>query len=407
MTVRRVLECRECKVRVLTRTAAGHALYQEFAFPCPKCGIEIRFGMNLDQTNPEVKYTLLKNANWRDDLREAPHERKFDSETLIAIDPDEPMMPFLRVPFLAKDMEAGMRRHAEIHHAVNEFWPALERMSVHQQNRSRKMVKKTAKELGYTDPIKSDAEALITMLRAFDAYGSILQCDGGGARERIERLIDEVSRASSDQAELLAFYEADHRWMNLWSQLMSLRRAWATLVFPIVFPVYRSFDWDPGRAILAEYTLSQKRFDELRPFFVDAYETLCRFAVLAAGMECVATHGQPTIPLVKRVMPLAEFEGVPNGAKPDTLRNLGIGDLFVPFIDAKLRNGIGHHSAHYRVQLDDIYYQNQSGTTIERFSINYVQFCEKVIRLYAQVEACAPLLGVIRANAADDVLPLV
>lgn len=68
---------------------------------------------------------------------------------------------------------------------------------------------------------------------------------------------------------------------------------------------------------------------------------------------------------------------------------------------------IGHHSAHYRVLLDDIYYQNQSGTTIERFSISYVQFCEKLIRLYAQVEACAPVVCWLRANVRDDVLPLV
>jgi hypothetical protein len=401
------MECSECKARVMTRTSVGHSHYQEFAFPCPKCGIELRFGMVIDQKNPDVKFTLLKNGIWRDGVYEAPHERKFDSETLISIDPEEPMMPFLRVPFLAKDMEAGMRRHAEIHHALAEFWPALERMAVHQQNRNRRLLKKIAREFGYKDPIKSDAGALVTMLHAFDAYGNILQCDEGAARSEIAKLIRSLQRRKSGQPELLAFYEENGRWMQLWNQLMSLRRMWANTVFPIVFPVYRSFDWDPAKASLAEYTLSQKRFEDLRPFFVDAYETLCRFAVLAAGMECAATHGSPAIPLAKRAMPLAEFEGMPNGAKPDILNKLKTGKLFVPFIDAKLRNGIGHHSAHYRALLDDIYYQNQSGANIEQFSISYIQFCEKLIRLYAQVEACAPLLGLIRANAADDVLPLV
>jgi len=62
MTVRRVFECIELKERVLTRTALGHADYQEFAVACPKCSIEIRFGMNLDQENAGVRYKLLKNA---------------------------------------------------------------------------------------------------------------------------------------------------------------------------------------------------------------------------------------------------------------------------------------------------------------------------------------------------------
>lgn len=76
MTVRRILECNECQARVTTRTAIGHAHYQEFAFACPKCRIELRFGMALDQENPEVKYTLLsasirgtspaRAAAWRD-----------------------------------------------------------------------------------------------------------------------------------------------------------------------------------------------------------------------------------------------------------------------------------------------------------------------------------------------------
>jgi hypothetical protein len=44
----------------------------------------------------------------------------------------------------------------------------------------------------------------------------------------------------------------------------------------------------------------------------------------------------------------------PNGSKPDMLKQLKIADLFVPFIDNKLRNGIGHNSAHYDVATDSI-----------------------------------------------------
>ncbi len=47
MASRKPLECIECGCKTITRSALGRGNYQEFAFPCPGCGIEIRFGMNL------------------------------------------------------------------------------------------------------------------------------------------------------------------------------------------------------------------------------------------------------------------------------------------------------------------------------------------------------------------------
>lgn len=405
MTFRRILECSECKTTVMTRAAAGHANYQEFAFPCPKCGIELRFGMNLDQKNAGVSYPMVKNGEWRDDLHEAAHERKLDTETLVAVDDNDVMMPFLRAPFLAKNLEKSIELHARRYHAMNHFWPELEKMAVHQQNRNRALLMKVAKGLGYDDEVKTDEDALMLLLTAFDAYGCMFTCDEGIAREKVGEMIRSVNRAAGGQAALVEFYEAEHRWANLWTQLISLRKKWAELVGPIIWPVFRSIDWDPAKAKLSSFTLCQKRFSELAPIYVDAFETLGRLSVLAAGMEGVVKHSRPVIALKTREMPLAEFETMPNGQKPAILARLDIGPLFVPFLDSKLRNGIGHHSAHYRAQTDDIYYRNQSTTAVERFSISYIEFCDRLMRLYAQVEACAPLVSVLRANVKDDVLP--
>src|SRR5207249_5589712 len=66
----------------LTRVAIGHSDYQEFAFPCPKCGIEIRFGMTINQESPAVEYTLLKNGEWLANDIPSQFELRFDSENL-------------------------------------------------------------------------------------------------------------------------------------------------------------------------------------------------------------------------------------------------------------------------------------------------------------------------------------
>ena len=99
------------------------------------------------------------------------------------------MMPFLHAPFLAKDVDASMQRHSERYHAMQEFWPKLEKMTVHQQNRNRALFAKVAAELGYNNPIETGHDTLMTILHGFDAYGSIFTCDEGVARTQIGELI--------------------------------------------------------------------------------------------------------------------------------------------------------------------------------------------------------------------------
>ena len=90
---------------------------------------------------------------------------------------------------------------------------------------------------------------------------------------------------------------------------------------------------------------------------------------------------------------------MPNGNKHTLLKQLSIGDVFVPFIDAKLRNGVGHNAAHYDVTVDAIVYRNHSPSRgIEEFNVSYVRFCEKLVRLYGQLEASVPVVHFLRAR---------
>jgi hypothetical protein len=66
--------------------------------------------------------------------------------------------------------------------------------------------------------------------------------------------------------------------------------------------------------------------------------------------------------------------------------NLTIGDLFKNVLDTKLRNGIGHHSAHYNLEKDEIVlYSTKQGATVER-NISYTVFCDRVLKLFAAFE---------------------
>ena len=55
-------------------------------------------------------------------------------------------------------------------------------------------------------------------------------------------------------------------------------------------------------------------------------------------------------------MSLWDYEAVPNGNKHTILQHYPIKDLFVPFMGSQLRNGIGHHSAVYESEGDEVLY---------------------------------------------------
>jgi hypothetical protein len=56
--------CKTCGTETTIRTAIGHGSYQEFAFPCPRCDVEIRFGTQIDHKNVTFEFTKLINGEW-------------------------------------------------------------------------------------------------------------------------------------------------------------------------------------------------------------------------------------------------------------------------------------------------------------------------------------------------------
>jgi hypothetical protein len=75
-----------------------------------------------------------------------------------------------------------------------------------------------------------------------------------------------------------------------------------------------------------------------------------------------------------------------NGSKPDILKNLPLADLFVPFMNSKLRNGVGHNSAGYDVKSDEIFYSNHNKRETTQYRLPYIRFCEAVVLIYRQFE---------------------
>ena len=108
--------------------------------------------------------------------------------------------------------------------------------------------------------------------------------------------------------------------------------------------------------------------------------------VLATIVESVIHTDSLNVAVSKRSVSLDEFDEWPNGTKRSHFIKLAIGDLFSDVLDTKLRNGIGHHQAHYDSGTDEVVlYDRKQAATVER-RIEYTEFCDKVLRQVAALE---------------------
>lgn len=178
-------------------------------------------------------------------------------------------------------------------------------------------------------------------------------------------------------ADLAKHFQSKGKDESIFRELRNLRGKFAAF-YPFLSNLYLRFYWDEKRNKIGSYKVTEKRFPELKTFYVDCFETFCRVSAIAAGIEGITYQSALGVPLAKRVMTLDEYETANNGTKPDLIKHLKIADLFVPFIDNKLRNGIRHHAAHYESNSDTVEYTVENAKGIQNLSMPYTVFCEKI-----------------------------
>ncbi len=387
MISRNVLACSTCGATTTTRTAIGHGKYQEFAFPCHRCGIEIRFGMTLNQEKASFEYSKIENATWCMFDESAP-THTFDGESLIPIRGDH-FSPFTATVFLAQDPDIFLRSQSIRMHASREIWPIIEKMHTHYDRAQWDFFEKEVRELGFTGDLLTDLDRLEALVWTTQLYGKLFANAAPQPAVLVKSRVELAEKASAvEVANVIATFKAKGRQRSLNAELRHIRQQWVQFI-PLLLPMYTVYYWDDATHSLNDYTIAQKRFVELKPFYVDCFETLSRISCIAAALEGVIRLSLPVVPTKKGTMSIDDFETMANGSKPDVLKNLPIADLFVPFIDSHLRNGMGHNAARYNVTTDAVEYVNESKTGRNSYSLPYVQFCEKVMRIYGQLEIVA------------------
>lgn len=206
------------------------------------------------------------------------------------------------------------------------------------------------------------------------------------------------TQAPSLTKDLITYFQKNQKDESIVRELWAIRSRWMNCHAALA-PVFISLYWDNKLHSLDSFTLAKKCFDDLKPLYVDCFETFCRISVIAAGLEGIIFKNAMGVPTAKRVLSLAEFDVMKNGCKPDVLKGLVIGDIFAPYIDHNLRNGIGHHSAHYDVKKDSIQYTTENQKGRKKFEITYSQFCAQLVQLYGQLELVSTYVHWLRQAA--------
>lgn len=393
-------KCLECGEEVLTKTTIGHENYVEFAFPCPGCEIELRFGMNLDQKKAGIEYVNFCNIKpeYKNfDALSHPNIIKFDSSFLIPKDCPSMFSPFImsRVMNVSDDafveiIEIQKKRLIYL----RELGPIIQKMEVHTKSSNYKLFNKNLRILGINQEVKTEKEKLISYLNICEDYYSIFIPTKLDSNQQVYNHINKLlssSKLEPLKIKLIEFFIDNERGKYLFRQVQSIRKNWRERIANILIPLYHSL-YDENLK-LEDYLLCQKRFEELKDFYKDCFETFCRISVFTAAIEGVVTSNSLCVPKKNGIINVEDFEIMDNGSKKDILKNLSIGYLFIDFIDPVLRNGVGHNSAHYNIVTDSIEYRNQSKKRgIEDFTITYNEFCKKALRLYIQLENVSPYI---------------
>ena len=387
MINRRTLKCRGCDSKIITRTQVGHRDSQTHSFACPHCGVKLSFTMDLNQKKVTLSYRQPLNGDWVDDEEGALTAMMFSDDIPVPVS-REHFSPFSATVWNFKDREEYTRAEQLRQQFTRVDFDYIERCVTHFERNDWKLFDKESPPSGESEA--TPRGRLINLYNAIQGGFSNFTLTSRSERDRIQQRFHFArSRRPDLVQELAELYVSNGRMSKLWKELSVVRRAFVDNYNSGLQPLLQIPYWREECRDLTHFELSIKQFDRLRQLYIDTFETLCRLLVIATAVEAIIQNDSLAVRLSKRSASLEEFEGFANATKRNFFVKLVIGDLFSDVLDLKLRNGIGHHSAHYEADTDEVVvYDTKQGATVER-RIRYTDFCHGVLQLFAAFELAA------------------
>lgn len=309
----------------------------------------------------------------------------FDAHTPIPTDLPDGITPFIATVHNIENLKAYTDEERKRVQWIRDGWPYCERLMIHLERGNDDLFDKEAGTAPVDKP-RSSVERLTPLWQAMDGAFNYFTVTKRSSRSMVEQRIALSQSIDEPLFEQFAReYLASGRLSSIWQQLKTIRRKFVQY-YPYLSPLVQMLYWKPVYQDLNTVRLSEKRFDELRQLYVDCYETLCKLLTIAIACEAIIHHRGLAVPTRKRQLSPWEFEALPNGQKPGILAHYPIGPLFAGVLDSKLRNGIGHHSAHFVPESDEVLYYEFDGAQKRERRMSYTLFAQRVLESFSAVE---------------------
>jgi hypothetical protein len=353
--------------------------------------------MMLDQETPSFSYEPKPdNARWIDSEEGVAYQATFDVDYLVPrsslIHPYTEeffhVSPFIDASGFFSDLLGFQRDETLRRRFLEDGRPIVERAITHYENENWALFDKEARSLhpnlDFSDRVQR-FDSLCFLVRKPMAW---LTFD----HSKFEPLIGQrVALATSMSPQLITDELAEPmltsgRVLELWNQVNGVRRAFLDAFFylsPILQPLY----WKHRPPELDDFVVCNKGFQPLKTLYVDAFETLARISVIALAIEAIIFHGELALPARRkgRKLSIHDLEALTSANKRDHLKNFPIAEVFVPFLETDLRNGIGHHAARYDAQNDFVICVRPRGEELDYWGVPYTEFCRKVMSLVSRL----------------------
>jgi len=343
--------------------------------------------LNLDQEAITLEYEEPTNAHWVEGDTEGIATALFYPEVMIPRGLAYPMSPFIATFGNFKDIKHYQSEEAARRHIKDKVWPAVQRVYVHFENGSLELMKKDAAGIVREVPDLPDEENwagwLMEVTRQyFDFFvtdPSLINDLGMVAAKAVQRSAD-TFRALAGQ------YVASGRMIALWKEVKSVRRQFMEHyeTFLPVLMVRRY--WREDQQDIAHYELSVKNFEDLKSFYIDCVETSFRLLVIGLATVLIEQTGTPTIKTSEGDRDIWWFEQMKNGIKNGQLDKHPVFKPITDALDLGLRNGVGHHSAHYDVSNDEIAYVKPNDARLMQLQLSYTGFVDKAFNAFCAFE---------------------
>jgi hypothetical protein len=311
----------------------------------------------------------------------------FYPEVMIPVDLQHPISPFVATFGNFKDIKEYQKEEAIRRISKDKLWPALQRAYIHFENGNLELMRKecTSVTTGMPDLLNQEDRGgwiLAVTRQFFDRFVA-----NPGRSTRIERDVAiATNKAEQELRSLANEYTKSGRMIALWKELKSVRTQFVWLYESLLPLLMVKRYWKDHLREVDGYLLSTKNFEDLRPFYVDTVETSFKLLVIGLAIELIATTGKPLIETKNGEQDIWWFEQLNNGIKDTQLKKYPVFDRLMSALDLSLRNGAGHHSAHYDANADQIIYVRADGARLEEIRLSYTQFVSKVFEAYCAFE---------------------